>query len=58
MVCEEIIKQMEQRLKRKLTKEEKKKVEEKAHHAEIHDNEKDYSLECKDENKKAIEVYA
>jgi len=49
---------MEQRLKRKLTKEEKKKVEEKAHHAEIHDNEKDYSLECKDENKKAIEVYA
>ena len=35
MVCEEMIKQMERRLKRKLTKDEKKKVEEKMHHAEI-----------------------
>ena len=35
MVCELLIKQMERNLGRKLTKEEKKKVEEKMHHSEI-----------------------
>jgi hypothetical protein len=33
MVCELIIKQMERKLKRKLTPQEKKKVEEMAHHS-------------------------
>ena len=37
MVCEETIRKMEERLKRKLTSEEKKRVEEKMHHSEIND---------------------
>jgi len=37
MVCEETIRKMEERLKRKLTSEEKRRVEEKMHHSEIND---------------------
>lgn len=35
MVCELVIKELERRLNRRLTPEEKKKVEEKMHHSEI-----------------------
>lgn len=45
MVCDLIIKQMEEKLGRKLTEEEKRKVKEKAGHVEI-------------EEKEELEVYA
>jgi hypothetical protein len=38
LVCEERIKELEKRLGRKLTKEEKKKVQEKLHHNEAHEH--------------------
>lgn len=38
MVCEQRIKEMEKVLNRKLTPEEKKKVEEKCHHNEIYEH--------------------
>ena len=41
MVCEQFIKEFEKRLGRKLTKEEKKKIQEKMHHSEILDNGRD-----------------
>ena len=34
MVCDKIIQQLEQKIKRKLTPEERKKVQEKLHHTE------------------------
>jgi len=46
MVCELIIKEMERKLKRKLTKEEKREVEEKMHHSEINDNKTEEDLVC------------
>jgi len=46
MVCELIIRQMERKLNRKLTKEEKRKVEEKMHHSEISDNKREEDLAC------------
>lgn len=46
MVCELMIKEMERKLKRKLTPQEKKKVEEKMHHSEINDNKTEEDLVC------------
>jgi len=46
MVCELLIKEMERKLKRKLTKEEKKKVEEKMHHSEVNEDRREEDLVC------------
>lgn len=41
MVCEELIKQMEKQLGRKLTSKEKRAIEEKMHHNEMHEHPKE-----------------
>jgi hypothetical protein len=46
MVCEEFIKNMEKRLKRKLTIEERKKVEEKMHHSEASQDKNEQEVVC------------
>ena len=45
MVCELKIKQLEKMFGRKLTEEEKRKVREKMHHAEIDDEEREMEAE-------------
>ena len=46
MVCEEMVKELERRLKRKLTPEEKKLVEERMHHSEIYHTNREEELIC------------
>lgn len=46
MVCEQFIKNMERKLKRKLNPQEKKEIEEKMHHSEINKDEKEEELVC------------
>ena len=46
MVCEQIIKNMERKLGRKLNPKEKKKIEEKMHHSEISESKMEEELVC------------
>jgi len=44
MVCEQMIREMERKLRRKLTPEEKRRVEDKCHHSEINHTNKEEEL--------------
>ena len=46
MVCEQVIKNMERKLGRKLNSAERRKVEEKMHHSEISEDKQEEELVC------------